>query len=88
VRTAGSYAAKEMGKALMFKASAPGGRLSKPSDDKADCEALSGLFAGALSRFRNPGAHTNRTFEDVLQAMEELMLASRLLRIIDERRPT
>jgi uncharacterized protein (TIGR02391 family) len=88
VRTAGSYAAKEMGKALMFKAFAPGSRLSKPSDDKADCEALSGLFAGALRRFRNPGAHTNRTFEDVLEAMEELMLASRLLRIIDERRPT
>ncbi len=88
VRTAGSCATKEMGKALMFKAFAPGGPLSKPSDDKADCEALSGLFAGALSRFRNPGAHTNRTFEDVLEAKEELMLASRLLRIIDERRAT
>ena len=86
VRSAGGFVAKEMGKALMFKAFALGGPLSMPSDDKADCEALSGLFAGALGRFRNPGAHTNRTFADVLEVMEELMLASRLLRIVDERR--
>ena len=87
VRTAGGYSEKEHGKALMFRAFSQGGRFAKPNDDKSDCEALSGLFAGALSRFRNPGGHTNRTFEDVLEAMEELMLASRLLRIIDERRP-
>lgn len=70
----------------MFKAFALGGPLAKPGDDKSDSEALVGLFAGALNRFRNPGAHTRRTFEDVLEAMEELMLASRLLRIIDDRR--
>jgi hypothetical protein len=28
----------------------------------------------------------HRSFQDVLEAMEELMLASRLLRIVDERR--
>jgi hypothetical protein len=33
------------------------------------------------------GAHTRRTFADVLEAMEEMMVASRLLRIVDERRP-
>jgi uncharacterized protein (TIGR02391 family) len=86
VRSAGGYPEKEMGKTLMFKAFAVGGPLSKPADDKQDCDALSGLFAGALSRFRNPGAHTNRTFADVLEAMEELMLGSRLLRIVDDRR--
>jgi uncharacterized protein (TIGR02391 family) len=88
VHSAGAYPEKEMGKTLMFKAFAVGGPLSKPTDDKQDCDALSGLFAGALSRFRNPGAHTNRTFSDVLEAMEELMLASRLLRTLDDRRPT
>jgi len=87
VREAGGYAEKEHGKTLMFKALALGGPLTKASDDKSDCEALAGLFAGALSRFRNRGAHTRRTFEDVLEAMEELMFASRLLRIVDERRP-
>ena len=88
VREAGNFAAKDYGKTLIFKAFASGGPLACSTDDKTDCEALSGLFAGALHRFRNPGAHTNRTFEDVLEAMEELMLASRLLRIVDERRPS
>jgi uncharacterized protein (TIGR02391 family) len=86
VRAAGGYDEKNFGKTLMFKAFAPNGRLTRPADDKTDCEALAGLFAGALSRFRNKGAHTNRTFADVLEAMEELMLASRLLRIVDGRR--
>jgi hypothetical protein len=62
--------------------------LVKANDDKSDREALAGLFIGALSRFRNPGAHTTRTYQDVLEAMEELMFAGRLLRIVDERRPT
>jgi uncharacterized protein (TIGR02391 family) len=88
VRAAGGFAEKDSGKALVTKAFGLGsGPLTLPGDDKADCDALMGLFAGSLSRFRNPGAHTNRTYEDVLEAMEELMLASRLLRIIDSRRP-
>jgi uncharacterized protein (TIGR02391 family) len=89
VRDAGGFAEKDNGKALVSKAFARGrGRLTLPGDDKTDCDALAGLFAGSLSRFRNPGAHTNRTYDDVLEAMEELMLASRLLRIIDGRRPS
>jgi Protein of unknown function (Hypoth_ymh) len=72
----------------MGRAFAIDGPLVKLSDDKSDREALSGLFVGGLNRFRNPGAHTRRTFQDVLEAMEELMFASRLLRIVDERRPT
>jgi uncharacterized protein (TIGR02391 family) len=87
VRAAGGYDEKQHGKELMGRAFAIGGPLVKPSDDKSDRDALSGLFVGALNRFRNPGAHTRRTFQDVLEAMEELMFASRLLRIIDERRP-
>jgi uncharacterized protein (TIGR02391 family) len=86
VRKAGNYDEKEIGKTLMYKAFALKGPLVRPEDDKADCDALAGLFAGALSRFRNRGAHSNRTFQDVLEAMEELMFASRLLRIVDERR--
>lgn len=87
VRAAGGYDEKQHGKELMGRAFAIGGALVKPSDDKSDREALSGLFVGALNRFRNPGAHTRRTFQDVLEAMEELMFASQLLRIVDERRP-
>lgn len=88
VREVGGYDDKQYGKELMSRAFAPGGPLTKPSDDKSDRESLTGLFVGALNRFRNRGAHTRRTFEDVLEAMEELMFASRLLRIVDERRPS
>jgi uncharacterized protein (TIGR02391 family) len=86
VRAAGHYPEKEFGKTLISKAFGPKGPLTTPHDDKSDSEALVGLFAGSFSRFRNPGGHTNRSYNDVLEAMEELMLASRLLRIIDERR--
>ncbi len=86
VREAAGFSDKEHGKPMMCKAFGVGGKLSSPGDTKADSEALSGLFAGALNRFRNPGAHTKRNFADVLEAMEELMFASRLLRLVDERR--
>lgn len=86
VREAGGYDEKQYGKELISRAFAPGEPLAKPSDDKSDREALAGLFVGALNRFRNRGAHARRTFGDVLEAMEELMFASRLLRIVDERR--
>ncbi len=87
VRKAAGFAEREHGKPMMCKAFALGGKLSAPADTKTDSEALSGLFVGALNRFRNPSAHARRTFADVLEAMEELMFASRLLRLVDERRP-
>lgn len=86
VRAAAARPNSEHGKELMFRAFAMNGSLFKPGETKSECEALAGLFAGALARFRNPGAHTRRSFADVLEAMEELMVASRLLRIVDERR--
>jgi uncharacterized protein (TIGR02391 family) len=47
-------------------------------------KALPRLFAGAMGRFRNPSTHTHRSFPDLFEAVEELMLASRLLRFLDE----
>jgi len=59
-----------------------------PLTDKAESEnmrkALPRLFAGAMGRFRNPSTHTHRTFPDLREAIEELLLASRLLRFLDE----
>lgn len=75
-----------IGRPMMHRAFALGGPLARPTDSKSECEALVGLFEGAISHFRNPVAHTRRTFDDVLEAMEELMFASRLLRLVDERR--
>jgi uncharacterized protein (TIGR02391 family) len=75
-----------IGRAMMRRAFAASGPLSRPTDSKTECDALVGLFEGAISHFRNPVAHTRRTFEDALEAMEELMFASRLLRLVDDRR--
>jgi hypothetical protein len=44
------------------------------------------MFVGAVSYFRNPAAHFRRTSEDVLETMEELIFASRLLRLVAGRR--
>jgi hypothetical protein len=95
VETAGGTVIDILGCGLLAEASktqpgcqtfAVNGPLFKPGETKSECEALAGLFAGVLASFRNPGAHTRRTFADVLEAMEEMMVASRLLRLVDQRR--
>ncbi|MFN3624934.1 MAG: TIGR02391 family protein [Hyphomicrobium sp.] len=59
-----------------------------PLTDKAENEptrkALARLFTGAFGRFRNSSTHTQRAFPDLHEAIEELMVASRLLRFLDE----
>jgi hypothetical protein len=60
------------------------GPLTDQSESEVMRKALPRLFAGAVGRFRNPSTHTHRTFPDLHEAIEELMIASRLLRILDE----
>jgi uncharacterized protein (TIGR02391 family) len=61
------------------------GPLRSDSTDKAERQALSHLFAGASGWVRNPNAHRKVPFDDVTEAIEQLMFASMLLRIVDER---
>jgi uncharacterized protein (TIGR02391 family) len=60
------------------------GPLTDMSENEPTRTALARLFAGAMGRFRNSSAHTHRTFPDLHEAIEELMVASRLLRFLDE----
>lgn len=60
------------------------GPLTVQSESEVMRKALPRLFAGAVGRFRNPSAHTHRSFPDLHEAIEELMVASRLLRFLDE----
>jgi uncharacterized protein (TIGR02391 family) len=59
------------------------GPLKASSTDKAERQALAHLFAGAFGWVRNPAMHRDVPVNDV-SAIEQLMLASLLLRIVDD----
>ena len=61
------------------------GPLTDPNESPTQQKALRLLFEGALGRFRNPEGHTDRVFADAMEPMQEVMLASRLLRLLEGR---
>jgi uncharacterized protein (TIGR02391 family) len=61
------------------------GILSEDNESQSQRKALRLLFEGAFGRFRNPEAHAERVFADPFEAMQELMIASRLLKLVHER---
>jgi uncharacterized protein (TIGR02391 family) len=61
------------------------GPLRSDVSDRGERQALPHLFAGAFGWVRNPASHRDVPMDDVTHAVEQLMLASLLLRIADER---
>lgn len=85
VRTAGGFAVTDLGTDLMRKAFHEiTGPLTNKVAPVAERQALSNLFAGAIGYYKNPQSHRTAPI-DATEAVEVIMLASRLLRIVDTR---
>jgi uncharacterized protein (TIGR02391 family) len=87
VRIAANLSNEDVGVKLMRKAfDKNSGPLTDPSAEEGEREALAHLFAGAIGSYKNPHSHRTVTISDASDAVEMIMLASHLLKIVDTRR--
>jgi uncharacterized protein (TIGR02391 family) len=62
------------------------GQLTDMNAEEGERDARSALFAGAIGSYKNPQSHRDVNLDDPAEAMEIIMLANHLLRIVDERK--
>jgi uncharacterized protein (TIGR02391 family) len=88
VRAAGGFDAQDLGTDLVRKAfHITSGPLTDMNVVKSERQALSDLFAGAIGLYKNSHSHRNVQI-DSTEAVEMIMLASHLLKIVDSRSAT
>jgi hypothetical protein len=83
VRKKAGYGHEEYGRDLMVHAFGPNGPLTDPSAPKGERDAMRELFAGAISRCKNPSSHREVQFEDPTEAIDMICFANQLLRMVE-----
>jgi uncharacterized protein (TIGR02391 family) len=84
VREAGGFTHDDLGDRLMRKAFDPNdGPLTDMTLPENERKNYAHLFAGAIGAFKNPHSHRKVTIEDMRVALDQVLLASHLLRIVD-----
>jgi uncharacterized protein (TIGR02391 family) len=87
VREAAGLTTTDIGKDLMRTAfNVDNGPLTDMTAEKAERQARSDLFAGAIASYKNPHSHRRVDLDDPDEAAEIIMIANHLLRIVDTRR--
>jgi uncharacterized protein (TIGR02391 family) len=85
VRKATNASNEEVGTKLVRRAfDANSGPLRDPQIEFPERESIAHLFAGAIGVFKNPQSHREVGIADPEQAIEIVMLANLLLRMVDE----
>lgn len=86
VREAGGYTDGDLGTALMRKAfHEDDGPLTDKTVEKSERQARSALFSAAIGSYKNPHSHRDVDIDNADEALEIVLLANHLLRIVDRR---
>lgn len=87
VREAAGFGPEKYGEIMMREAFNPAnGPLADRSSLKSEREAMANLFAGAVGLYKNSSSHRTGTVQDPAVAVEVIVLANHLLRLVEERR--